>query len=346
MFRFVWRLCALLAFASPLVAGDTRMNPDLSLNGLFEWAAGNRGNDPVADHKNGLSVKEIELQIASDIDPYLRGNAMLSFSQDPLGAWGVEPEEAFVESLDLQGVTFKGGKFLAAFGKQNGIHRHAWAFIDAPLASQALIGDEGFKDVGVSASFLVPAPIFLELTTQAFNPPADSPLFGSPTPEDWAGLGALRTLLDLNDDTTLELSGSYLAGRNATEDRTWLGNVSAYLKWRKNETRAWILAGELLHREVESSPTRSLDAQGGMSGWLQWQFARQWWAQGRAEMLGLSGPTVPQVRKYSALLALAPTEFSGWRLQYDWIESQVNDPEHRLTLQLNVTMGVHPAHSY
>jgi hypothetical protein len=215
--------------------------------------------------------------------------------------------------------------------------------IDAPLASQALVGDEGYNDVGASASLLLPLPFFVELTAQAFNP-SDSSLFNSPTPEDWVGLGTLRTLWDLSDETTFELLGSYMAGRNLTDDVTWLGNGSATLKWRKDESRALILAGELVHREVAA--TNALDAQGGISGWLQWQCSRRWWLQGRAELLGLDQPVLPITRKYSALIALAPSEFSGWRLQYDWIETQVNDPEHRLTLQLNVTMGVHPAHSY
>jgi hypothetical protein len=344
MFSFIALLSAALAIGTPAFAADSRMNPELSLNGLFEWAAGNRGNDPLAARKNGLAVKEVEMQLGSDIDPYLRGTANLSISQDPTGAWGIEPEEAFIESLSVPGMTLKGGKFFASFGKLNSVHRHAWPFIDAPLASQVLVGDEGYNDVGVSASLLLPLPFFAELTGQAFNPPTDSILFGSPTPEDWSGLGTLRTLWDLNDETTFELLGSYLAGRNATEDVTWLSNGSATLKWRKDESHALILAGEIVHREIDTMG--SLDAEGGASGWLQWQFSRRWWVQGRGELLGLGEPVLPITRKYSALLALAPSEFSGWRLQYDRIETQANDPEHRLTLQLNVTMGVHPAHSY
>lgn len=340
--RVLGALLGLCSLVPPAWAGS--MNPDLSLNALAAWNAGNRGNDPLAARKNGLSIQEIELQLGSDIDPYLHGTVNLSISQDPAGAWGIDPEEAYVESLGLPSLTLKGGKFLAALGKENQTHRHAWPFIDATLAHQALIGDEGFGDVGVSGSWLLPLPSFVELTGQAFN--SDDPaIFGSPTPEDWAGLGSLKLLLDLNDDTTFDVQASYLGGHNATDDLTWFGNVAANLKWRHDESHAVIVAGELLHREVASTPLASLDAQGGASGWVQWQFARRWWIQGRGELLGLTAP-VPAVRKYSALLALAPTEFSGWRLQYDWIEANVNDPEHRLTLQLNVTLGVHPAHSY
>ena len=343
MFRLILRVCAGLAFAIPVLAGDARMNPDLSMNALMSWRAGNRGNAPGAPAVNGFSLDSVELQLMSDIDPYLRGNVMLSASQDPPGTWGIEPEEAYVESLNLPAVTLRAGRFKAAFGKHNSIHTHAFPFIDAPLASQALIGPEGFGDYGVSGSLLIPAPFFVELTGQAFNS-ANTTLFDSPTPEDWVGLGSLRELWDLNDDATFELSQSYMAGRNVTDDLTWLGNVSASLKWRHDESHAWILAGELLQREIQSA--NALDAQGGISGWLQWQFARRWWAQGRAELLELNADSHPQTSKYSALVALVPTEFSGFRLQYDWIESQVNNPEHRITLQMNVTMGVHPAHSY
>jgi hypothetical protein len=336
-----------LALATPALmhAADTRMNPDLSLNGLFEYRAGNRGNDPAAAEPNGLRVRELELQLASDIDPTLRGTALLSISQDPTGAWGLEPEEAYVESLSVPAVTLKGGKFKAALGRANGQHAHAWPFVDAPLANAVLLGDEGYTDVGLSASLLIPAPFFLELTGQAFqaNDPA---LFGSPTPEDAAGLGSLRALWDLSDDATLELQASTLAGRNAKEEITWFGNGAATFKWRHDEAHAFILAGELLHRELNAPAPLALDAETGASAWAQWQFARRWWLEGRGEDLWSQNPVDPQIRKYSALIAYAPSEFSGWRLQYDWVEARVQDPEHKLTLQLNVAMGVHPAHAY
>src|SRR5262245_7395645 len=99
MFRVLACFCAGLLLARSVSAADSRMNPDLSLNGLFEWQAGNRGNDPAAPAPNGLRVRELELQLASDIDPTLRGTVLLSVSPDPSGSWVLEPEEAYVESL-------------------------------------------------------------------------------------------------------------------------------------------------------------------------------------------------------------------------------------------------------
>src|SRR4051812_10963167 len=118
MSQHALRLCAALISIAISASAADRMNPDLSLNALMLW-----------QNHGGLGVQEIELQLSSDIDPYLRGNVMLALAQGPLGAWEIEPEEAYVESLSLPLVTLKGGIFKAALGKQNTIHTHAFAFI-------------------------------------------------------------------------------------------------------------------------------------------------------------------------------------------------------------------------
>ncbi len=331
-----WRSLAfalMASLASSLCAAPASMNPDISLSGLFLY-----------DNLAGLGVQEIELQASSDIDPYLRGSVMFSFAPDPLTKeFGADVEEAYVDTLDLPALTLRAGKFKAALGKENGLHTHALPFLDAPLANTALLGDEGFNDVGLSASLLVPLPWFVEVTAQAFDS-ANSELFASPVSGDLAGLGALKTLLELGDNATLEAMFSGAGGRNATEDITDIENMALTYKWRPNEARALVLGGEWMRRNVAF--TAGQETRRGIAAWLQFQFARRWWIEGRFDTLAHAELISPDTRKSSALLAYVPSEFSAYRLQYDWIESQVNAPEHKISLQLNFAMGVHPAHSY
>lgn len=331
----------LLALWAGGLPASNAMNPDLSVNGLFLYV---HDSSPTAA-TTGLQVQEIEAQVASDIDPYFRGTAIVTMAPLAGGGWDIAPEEAYVETLGLPGLTLRAGKFRAALGRQNALHTHAYPFIDATLANQVLLGD-GIDAVGLSAAWMAPTPWFVELTAQGFNA-SGSPLFNSPIAEEMAGLLTLKQLWDLSDAATLELACSWMEGRDAGEDLSQLADAAVTMKWRGDNSHALIVAGEYLRSELPSASSSPLADRGGLSAWAQWQFSRRWWLQGRMEALGVAGDLAqPAVRKYSALVALVPTEFSGLRLQYDWIEAEVNVPEHRIMAQLNFTMGVHPAHAY
>ena len=92
----------------------------------------------------------------------------------------------------------------------------------------------------------------------------------------------------------------------------------------------------------------SNDGRSALSTWLQYQFQKRWWGQYRyEEVANLDNSTVGKVTKQSALMAFVPTEFSALRLQFDYIDDPSNTKaEQRATLQLNISMGAHPAHTF
>ena len=61
---------------------------------------------------------------------------------------------------------------------------------------------------------------------------------------------------------------------------------------------------------------------------------------------GVYDDTTPFQRKQSLLLAYVPSEFSALRLQYDHRNNGMRADEHKILLQLNFTIGAHPAHAY
>ena len=82
----------------------------------------------------------------------------------------------------------------------------------------------------------------------------------------------------------------------------------------------------------------------GFSLLSQFQFSRRWWIQGRFDTFDLMGEEEGPWR-VSGLLAFVPTEFSALRFQYNLIQ-EGEEMEHEGKVQLNFTIGSHPAHKY
>lgn len=334
--------------SSSVFAQDKALNPDISINGLLLYRMGSEGNAAESEDGNGFSVQEIELRLTSNIDAYFRGDFTLAI-EDEEGEFHVEPEEAFVETLSLPGATVRAGKFYAFWGRHNQLHTHYFPFIDAPLSAD-LLGEHGLNDVGAAVSALIPAPWYSEIVLQAFSGDNEH-LFGSPSRDDVAGIYFLKNLWDLSDAATLELDLGYGNGRNVDNDINHIYNAALTLKWRPLEksryrsfswTTEYTAVEKLLDEDgVDQGRT------GALSSWIQYQTAQRWWLQARGEVLKSHDGETDDVKKYSALLGYVPTEYSALRLQYDSIDDpSADETEQRVTLQLNVSLGAHPAHLY
>lgn len=355
-------------------------NPDTSVNflGFFRKSNINTGDliGRTSDVHNGFNFQEAEIQFFADVDPYFRANALFSIGPETSidnvdttktpavvtkkSGFGIAPEEVFIESISLPIVTARVGKFKAALGKHNTLHTHAFPFIDAPLINQHLLGPEGLNETGVSASALIPAvPWFLEVTGQVLSNNNDV-LYNSPNAGDVSGVAQIKNLWDLSDDTTLEWSMFATQGHNAAERTSQVFGTDFIIKWRPavgGKYSALIFANEYLNGNSPGTgfnvgPSDAIsngERLDGLASWVQYQFAERWWIQGRVEWEGLTqSDTLPTRTKQSALLGFFPSEFSGFRLQYDHLvaSSTPNPVEHAVTLQWNITIGVHPAHTY
>jgi hypothetical protein len=335
-------------------------NPDIGINTLILYQNSNRGNDVTAEDRNGFNLQEAELQFAADVDPYWRFSSIFAIHQEyeagpPIERpWVIEPEEAFAETLAVPSVTLKAGKFKTAFGKHNTLHTHAFPFIDAPIANQTLLGDEGLNDTGASLSALLPTPWFLEITAQAVSGKSEGlDYFDSASPNDVVGILHLKNLWDLSDDLTMELGTSGASGKNPDQRTTNLWGGDLTFKWRPDarKDRAIVWSTEGLSRDLNRLAFRERGS--GVASWIQYQFNRRWWAQIRGEYLQVKqqdptaiNPISEYQRKQSALIGFIPSEFSGIRIQYDRLDDSAVKPEQKVMLQLNYSIGAHPAHVY
>jgi hypothetical protein len=352
-------------------ASSNTYNPEVSVDALFLYQNSNRGNDPLAEPQNGIGVQETEMQFAADVDPYSRFIATFSIAPKVntttiphTSSYEISPEELFVDSLQLPGVNLRVGKFKAAFGRHNQLHTHAFPFIDAPLTNAQLLGDEGINDVGISAAYLVPGiSWFSEVTGQVLSGRTEgSDYFNSRSPNDSVFVLHAKNLVDLSEDTTAELGLSIADGKNSSQDANAVfqkGSTDIYgadftIKWRPvigGKTHAIIWANEYMDRRIQRSQSRNDSL--GYASWVQLQFAERWWAGARSEYMQARDTDAvsplniqPYQRRYSALLAFLPSEFSGLRLQYSQLYDGRDSAEQKLLLQLNVLIGSHPAHAY
>ena len=106
------------AAALPPPARAGVVNPDISLIGqpIARWT--DAAGDP-ASKRPTLDVGETEVMLDSDLNPYARGTAVLSFADG-----GVDVEEAYFTMLRglPAGPAIKGGKYRVGFGKLNPAH--------------------------------------------------------------------------------------------------------------------------------------------------------------------------------------------------------------------------------
>jgi hypothetical protein len=216
---------------------QSNVNPDISLIGTFNTFTNNIKGTPEYGKLN-FETPSMELFIDGYLNPYSHATADISFEE---GKFSVEELYAqILRGLPLD-IQIKAGKYLVGFGKLNTMHPHAWHFLDRPLFHQIFFGEEGFNDIGVNFSFILPTESFytnLDLgifkgdaiaKTEVHDPEdvdsyfalrGNSPIF----------VGRLGSFFNIDDYTNLEvgLSGSY--GVHAKMDFNTSGDSTAELE--------------------------------------------------------------------------------------------------------------------
>jgi hypothetical protein len=334
-------------FSGKLLGGtqlvDKTMNPAISLNGLFlgQWG-------PAIESGKGLRIQEIEGQFTAAVDPYFFANIVFtSEAGEPL-----QPEEAWVTTLNLPVVSLKMGKFLINFGKNNLIHTHAQPLIDKPLVNKLILGDDAFNSVGVQADVLVPLPWYVNLSVAGVSAKtADT--FKASRDESLANVSRIENLWDLTDSTTFGLGVSYAVGNNfASKTSQFLGAdlTLKYVSPRGRGNFALIWTNEFIQGWRPGLLTLTApDWEKGAGGYstLMARVHPQFWIGGRFEHVSLTSIETTKQTAENIIVAYVPTEFSTVRLQTGLNQETGRESSNwQALLQLNVTIGSHPAHAY
>ena len=329
-------------------------NPAIGMNALFSGLAAHNLNQPY-----GMRFDEAEISLISVVDPYWTFTSNIVFTPN-----GVDPEEVWVRSTKIPSIQLKLGKIRGTFGKHGMLHTHAFPFIQAPIVMSNTIGEEGFKDAGLEASWLTPLPWFSELTGgiyQAVGPDDEHPLdLGSTRHDNVPYLGHFKNQFDLSGETTLELGQSYLQGRGTDGHRhdAWGADVTVRnVPARSSNRHGWILQSEYLRKDSHAGGSTLREQDGGYAS-FQYRLSQIWWAGIRGEQARKSftdfvvddagDPVAAKVTRASANIAWMPSEFSFVRLEYSHAKADagIHPTDDRLAVQMSYTIGYHPAHAY
>jgi hypothetical protein len=362
--RYFMLICtfgALLCASAPASAQTRSIysnlaNPAIGMNALFSWQAAPNLDGPYSFNFDGA-----EISLISFVDPLWTLESNIVFLPGE-----VDPEEVWVRNTSIPGIQIKLGKIRGTFGKHGLLHTHAFPFVQAPIIMANTIGEEGFKDAGVEASWLTPLPWFAELTGglyQAIEADDEHPLdFGATSHDNIPYLGHFKNQFDLSDETTMELGASLLQGLGSDGNRHGAYGVDVTFRnvpLRRSNQRGWILQGEYLEKGSFVGGTYSREQHGWYAS-FRYRLSQVWWLGVRGEqardsytdvLVNAAGDPVPgKVARASANVAWTPSEFSYVRLEYSFAQADdgmgFKPKDQRLMIQMSYTIGFHPAHAY
>lgn len=352
----------------PAVRGN-EFNPRITAFGDFTGRADNRAvtNDENREISNRMTMREFELDMRADVDPYAKAVAITSVSQEsPNANAKIALEEVYAALTRMpRGTNLKAGKFKAAFGTLNRVHTHDLPQTTVPLPITRFFGEDGITSEGLSFNYLKPFPEpgqSFDLTMEVFS--AENPVLFSDTAA--RGLGGLvrgKYFTELSDQEFLEIGASAMLGRNnATPE---IGKQATYMyggdfmyKWRSMRPKGlWsaLAQGEFfyMNREDVSVQVKRRNAWGAY-GLVQLQPAQRWYIGSRYDVAEDLASKYRIDRKIGGYVSFYTTEFLRFRMGYEYQNSAgaligTTSPDRDLSTvygQLTFVFGSHPAEPY
>ncbi|HEV7837959.1 MAG TPA: hypothetical protein VGO75_07840, partial [Gemmatimonadaceae bacterium] len=268
---------------------------------------------------------------------------------------------------------------------QNPQHPHSWAFVDQPLVLTRMFGPEGLRSQGIRLSWLLPTSFYGEAllgvfngtggTASSFRSPESAEIHGGViNQQPVAGLSDLLIVprlalsFDITETQTLVVGGSGAFGSNNSgpSARTQVYGVDAYWKWKpaaaqagfpflSMQTEAMVRRYHAVQRVAEADPTVTLPDEmlkdRGAYAQVLWGIKPRIVAGLRGDWAnGDDGAFVTEVRgdrfRASPNITWYPTEFSKFRVQYNFDDRKGIGTDHSLWFQFEFLLGAHAAHKF
>lgn len=337
-------------------------------------------HDPI---NRGFTLPNSEIVLDGAVDPYFNGLADIVFKLDKGNETQVEAEEVYLQSSSLPyNLQLKAGQFFANFGRQNSQHPHQWAFVDAPLILTRTFGPEGFRNLGTQLSWLLPTPFYTEAFLGVFDGSGNTSFsFRNPELEGMHGrtpIGrALRgpgdllltpriaSSFELTDTQTLVVGASAALGPNDSgpHNRTEIYGLDAYWKWKPANAQAgfpfvsWQTEGLYQRFGAGADSATGLSAENlrdwGFYSQLLWGFRPQWviglrgdYVDGNSGAADLADVFRGERMRVAPNLTWYPSEFTKFRLQYNYDDGELIGTQHSVWLQMEFLLGAHAAHKF
>jgi hypothetical protein len=273
MARLLWTAGIATAFvlvATETVHPQTTTNPDISVIPRFRILTDDGGK--LSEGKRefsqpDLQFEELELAIQAYLNPFARGDIMLTVPGPDIENAKLGIEEAYatvLRGLPLD-LNLRLGKYRAEFGKLNTVHPHAWPFATMPLVEERFLGADGLNDLGISASALLPTgDVYTRLTVDLLRGNAIGGATGiadtSGRKPTYAVSSRLVSFFTLTDESDLEVGLSGYTGIHDPyyRERFWYGNLDAKYKYRSSAYTSLVVQGEFLFNRRTASQDAAL----------------------------------------------------------------------------------------
>lgn len=329
-----------------------QFNPDIGVVAdmvgiLSESEDDEEGNDRI-------SAREVEIVFGHDVDPYLRLDSTVAFSDGEEASL----EEAYLSYWGLPVVlNLKVGRFRPRVGVATTLHRDSLDTIDEPFVVADLFGPEGYSRTGAEVSGFLPLPydsVTHELIAGVLEGGSgeEGALFGE-TRRRPTLYGRLRNFWEIDEISSLNLGVSFLTG-SSDEDAGFevraAGIDSSFTRYIGEIGRLKLL-GEVylqerseLAAEGENIPDISNENTSPLGSYVlfDYRFAQRWAAGARWDYLE---PTLAAAgivnRAYSTYLTFMQSEFARLRFQYQRAELSESVDDNRFMLQATAAIGTH-----
>jgi len=321
-------------------------NPDISAIGDFRSSYTSTGSRKVETYLN-----ELELQVASVVDPYARAEFLFSFGKDlATGDLGIELEVATLTSTSLPyQLQLVLGKFKPQFGKVNILHPHYFSFVDFPKMISNYFDGEGMFMEGLSVSWLVPVDFYQEFVLEVGrvgSEPNASLVQGDN--DRLLYTTHLKNFFDLSDNATFEVGLSALSGPNHYGYSTAIAELDLTLKWKPlqfNTYKSFTWQNEVLMNRARISGTDIIHTFGAYS-YAEYQIEKRWFIGARYDYSGLTDNEQQKEQAGTILLRFQPTEFQILALQYQYSDWNYAKGVSQVALRAIFGIGKHAAHAY
>lgn len=317
-------------------------NPQISLITDFRWEVAD--NAPGAERR--IYMKEAELGLAADVDPYLKAEAYIAF-HDEDGETVAEVEEAFGKYNNLgPGLSAKFGIIAGAIGRVQRNHADQQNWLDFPLVIQDFLGEEGLRAGGASLSYLLPGEKFHELTFEVMDT-KDEGLFAGAHSGAPAFIGHYRTFFDFSEDASAQVGLTYANGPGGFKrNRSQLFGVDLTYKFQPGTRgKSLVFESEAYWGKPGERTGQPSDSVFGTFAALTYQFAPRLFGTLKYDYSEIPF-TSDKHSAWSLGATLKVTEFHHWRAMFQTISSNFAPRQDRLTLQFQWNIGAHPAHKY
>lgn len=308
------------------------------------------------DGNDRFSVREIELVLGHDIDPYSRLDATITFSDFE----DADIEEAYVSYWDLPLDTkARIGRFRPKIGKASAAHRDSLDTVDEPFVVQRYFGAEGLFKTGLEFSGFTP------LSTDTLTQQLMGGVLEGGVGEGGEAFGEskrhpsiyahLSNFYEISDLSNVEVGGTYLLGSNNVDselktnvfgvDATYTYYVTpinklkflneAYFQNRNDSFMDW---ADVINSEYSEHPW-------GFYSLIDYRLSERWGFGTRYDFVELVENSTDNQRDYeqgqTGYLTFFQSEFARWRAEYQYVALADGNNDHRFFLQGTFAIGTH-----